>query len=70
MNSIGKVVGGEFVEFANNGTKYINGAIEKTDYEQLVNKPSINGITLSGNKTSTDLGLVYQGDTINIQATL
>lgn len=28
-----------------------------SDYSQLSNKPSINGITLSGNKTSVDLGL-------------
>lgn len=28
-----------------------------TDYENLENKPSINGITLSGNLTSGDLGL-------------
>lgn len=29
-----------------------------TDYNLLNNKPSINGITLSGNKTGSDLGLV------------
>ena len=28
-----------------------------SDYSQLTNKPSINGVTLSGNKTSEDLGL-------------
>lgn len=28
------------------------------DYEDETNKPSINGVTLSGNKTSDDLGLV------------
>lgn len=27
------------------------------DYNELMNKPQINGITLSGNKTSSDLGL-------------
>lgn len=29
-----------------------------TDYTDLDNKPSINNVTLSGNKTSADLGLV------------
>lgn len=28
-----------------------------SDYSQLTNKPSINGVTLSGNKTSADLGI-------------
>lgn len=28
-----------------------------TDYTDLTNKPSINGVTLSGNKTSADLGI-------------
>ena len=28
-----------------------------TNYNDLTNKPSINGITLTGNKTSIDLGI-------------
>lgn len=28
------------------------------DYTELENKPSINGVTLSGNKTASDLGLI------------
>ena len=28
-----------------------------SDYTQLVNKPSVNGVTLSGNKTAADLGI-------------
>lgn len=28
-----------------------------SDYSQLSNKPSINGVTLAGNKTSEDLGI-------------
>lgn len=32
-----------------------------SDYSELSNKPSINGVTLSGNKTNSDLGL---GDSI------
>lgn len=30
-----------------------------SDYEELENKPSINGVTLSGNKTTSDLNLSY-----------
>ena len=33
-----------------------------SDYTQLTNKPSINNITLSGNKTSSDLGLQPAGN--------
>lgn len=33
-----------------------------TDYNQLANRPSINGIILTGNKTSTDLGLQPAGN--------
>ena len=35
-----------------------NGGGGTTDYTDLSNKPSINSVTLSGNKTSSDLGLV------------
>lgn len=37
-----------------NGTKLIQGT---TNYNSLSNKPSINGVTLSGNKTSANLGI-------------
>lgn len=33
------------------------GGEETTDYTQLENKPSINGVTLTGNKTTADLNL-------------
>ena len=33
-----------------------------SDYTDLTNKPSINSVTLSGNKTSTDLGLLEPSD--------
>ena len=33
-----------------------------TDYNLLENKPSINGVTLDGDKTSGDLGLMGKGD--------
>lgn len=42
------------------GSASVNGALQgsgTTDYNELNNKPKINNITLSGNKTSADLGL-------------
>lgn len=33
-----------------------------SDYNDLTNKPSINSVTLSGNKTGSDLGLVDESD--------
>lgn len=40
--------------------KVISGNVSSSltsDYEKLQNKPSINGVTLSGNKTSKELGI-------------
>ena len=31
--------------------------VQTSDYEDLENKPSINGVTLTGNKTTEDLGI-------------
>lgn len=42
------------------GSASVNGALQgsgTTDYNELNNKPKINNITLSGNKTAADLGL-------------
>lgn len=36
-----------------------SGGSGTTDYADLTNKPSINGVTLTGNKTLKDLGLLY-----------
>ena len=36
-----------------------------TNYLELTNKPMINGVTLSGNKTSADLGISYN-DLLNV----
>lgn len=37
------------------------------DYAGLTNKPQINGVTLSGNKTPTDLGLMTQTEAEQIE---
>lgn len=36
-----------------------SGSSATTNYNDLTNKPSINGITLTGNKTSVDLGISF-----------
>lgn len=42
------------------GTKYaVGGGSGTSDYTDLSNKPQINGVTLSGNKTTGDLNLDY-----------
>ena len=38
------------------------GSTGTTNYNSLTNKPSINGVTLSGNKTSTELGVYGTGN--------
>lgn len=54
------------------GEKWINGSGGgggTTDYSDLTNKPQINGVTLSGNKTASDLGVASNGDITSIIAT-
>lgn len=60
----------DFTDAANNYVPTYNSTTDKlemkpggggggtSDYNDLTNKPSINNVTLSGNKTSSDLGLV------------
>ena len=50
----GKLTAGENITINENG---VISADATTDYDDLTNKPSINNVTLSGNKTSDDLGL-------------
>lgn len=39
------------------------GSTGKIDYSRAINKPQINGVELSGNKTSSDLGIVSENTT-------
>ena len=41
-----------------------------TDYEILFNKPSINGVTLTGNRTLADFGAATAGDVSGVQAAI
>lgn len=58
MAAIGVIIGGQYVEFANSGRKGVSDSDGNVvfDYEQAINKPSINGVTLQGDKTFGDLG--------------
>ena len=56
-----------FVPFGNMSQAFIitgggGGSSGTDDYSQLTNKPSVNSVTLTGNKTSTDLGLYGTGN--------
>ena len=42
------------------------GGSGSSDYEDLSNKPSINGVTLQGNKTTSDLN-IQTGTTCSVQ---
>jgi hypothetical protein len=47
---------------ADDGTYKAGGSGGTTDYTQLTNKPSVNDIELTGNKTSADLGIQPAGN--------
>lgn len=56
-----------FVPFGNMSQAFIitgggGGSSGTDDYSQLTDKPSVNSVTLTGNKTSTDLGLYGTGN--------
>jgi len=51
------IEGGENVTIEQEGSTLTISATDTTDYEELSNKPSINGVELSGNKTSSDLNI-------------
>lgn len=44
------------------------GGSGSTNYADLTNKPQINGVTLSGNKTTSDLGIVIPAVPTNVSA--
>lgn len=71
ISSITEITGGHRVTFKwylDNGTEQTaymdvmdgqSGGGGTSDYSDLSNKPSINSVTLSGNKTTSDLGISY-----------
>lgn len=58
-NTLGGIKVGQNLTIDNDGTLNAQaGGGGTSDYTNLTNKPSINSVTLSGNKTSSDLGMV------------
>ena len=51
------------------GTFGTNGGGGTTNYNDLINKPSINNVTLQGNKTGSQLGLVSSTDLATVATT-
>lgn len=53
-------------EFDNNTIEFDmgNNILENSNYEKMTNKPQINGVELSGNKSLDDLGAQPKGDYI------
>ena len=51
-----ELTAGEGIDITNNVISF-NGSVV-TDYDDLANKPQVNGTTLSGNKSLSDLGIV------------
>ena len=62
------LVSGENIKTINNqsilgsGNIDVGGGSGTSDYEQLTNKPSINDVTLTGDKSLSDLGIASAGD--------
>lgn len=52
---------GQILKYDGTSSKWVNSAESAgvTDYADLTSKPSINSVTLSGNKTTADLGISY-----------
>ena len=72
-NKQNELVSGTNIKTINNtsllGSGNINISGGSSSYNDLTNKPSINGTTLSGNKTASDLGLAEYGFTGIISGT-
>ena len=68
------ISGGTFNVEINNGQKHLVGKMgvvnaTSNNYNDLSNKPSINGVILVGNKTGEELGLVDDKNFVYVQAT-
>ena len=66
--------GGTFKAGFTTNQKQLNGSMgvvnaTSNNYNDLSNKPSINGVILVGNKTGTELGIVNDKNFVYVQAT-
>ena len=67
------ISGGTFNVEINNGQKHLVGKMgvvnaTSNNYNDLSNKPSINGVILVGNKTGAELGIVNDKNFVYVQA--
>jgi hypothetical protein len=66
--NVGKLVStGDGSKYLGDGGNYTTVSSGTMDYDDLSNKPSINSVELSGNKTSADLGLQPAGSYLTIE---
>lgn len=56
-NKQDKLTAGDNITIENNVISVTGGGSGTTDYTDLTNKPSVNGVTLTGNKTTSQLGI-------------
>lgn len=61
------VEGGANVSIEQQGSTLIISATDTTDYRELSNKPKINNVELDGNKSLSDLGIIYPVTSVNSQ---
>lgn len=57
LQSTGSIFGTISTTGSLSGALSVPRTVQQTNYERLANKPSIEDVTLSGNKTFNDLGL-------------
>lgn len=62
---------GEVLKYDADQGKWVNGTVSggagTSDYTDLANKPKINGVTLAGNKSLGDLGIIDATELTNAQ---
>ena len=71
--NITSVSDGQILKYDSSSSKWVNGTGGGggvSDYEDLTNKPQVNGVTLSGDKDSEDLGIVWEGTQAQYDAIL
>lgn len=69
--NISSVSDGQILKYDSSSSKWVNGTGGGggvSDYEDLTNKPQVNGVTLSGDKDSEDLGIVWEGTQLQYDA--
>jgi len=69
--NITSVSDGQILKYDSSSSKWVNGTGGGggvSSYDDLTNKPQVNGVTLSGDKDSEDLGIVWEGTQLQYDA--